>query len=267
MTGQLTLGLLAITLVLAPLGRAIGLGGAACGAEFRIENKVYVDDEKRPHSGSVTIFSDDMVYDILDGEGEITIFDRARGRLVLLDPAHHLRTEISVAKLHQAMEQLQAWAYSQPDRAQPDPFLRFLAAPKFDRQGVTAAGEMEFASPWATYQVMPQDPVNGEIARAYQDFSNEYCQLNTLINPGARPPFARMIVNDALGQRKLIPREVKLTIRPKEGLTAKRTTIRSRHQFTPRLSDADRRQIARAGQLVTSFTPVLLDEYQKRVRP
>jgi hypothetical protein len=126
---------------------------------------------------------------------------------------------------------------------------------------------MEFASPWATYQVMPQDPANGEIARAYQDFSNGYCQLNTLINPGARPPFARMIVNDALGQRKLIPRQVKLTIRPKEGSPATRTTISSQHQFTPRLSQSDRQQIARAEQFVTSFTPVSLDEYQQRVRP
>jgi hypothetical protein len=262
MIDQLTLGLLAITLMLTPFGRLIGLVGTACGAEFRIENKVYVDDEKRPPSSSVTLFSDDMVYDILDGAGEIIIFDRAHGRFVLLDPAHRLRTEISVARLQQAMEQLRAWA-----NTQPDPFLRFLAAPKFDRQGVTAAGEMEFASPWATYQVMPQDPANGEIARAYQDFSNEYCQLNTLINPGARPPFARMIVNDALGQRKLTPREVKLTIRPKEGLMAKRTTIRSQHQLAPRLSEADRQQIARAEQFVTSFTLVLLDEYQKRVRP
>jgi hypothetical protein len=253
--------------MLAPLPQAIGLAGTACSAEFRIENKIWADEEKRPESSSVTIFADDMVYDILDGEGEITIFDRARGRFVLLDPVHRLRTEISVARLQQAMEQLRAWAYAQPDRAQPDPFLRFLAAPKFDRQAVTAAGEMEFASPWATYQVVPQDPANGEIALAYQDFSNEYCRLNTLINPGARPPFARMIVNDALGQRKLIPREVKLTIRPKEGLMAKRTTIRSQHQLTPRLSDADRQQIARAEKLATSFTPVLLDEYQKRVRP
>ncbi len=262
MTSQLPLGFLAVTLILAPFGWVIGLAGTTCGAEFRIENKVYVDDEKRPHSGSVTIFSDDMVYDILDGEGEITVFDRAHSRFVLLDPAHRLRTEISAARLQQALEQLQAWAY-----VQPDPFLRFLAAPKFDRQGVTAAGEMEFASPWATYLVTPQDPANDEIARAYQDFSNEYCRLNTLINPGARPPFARMIVNDALGQRKLIPREVKLTIRPKEGLTAKRTTIRSRHQFTPRLTAADHQQIAQAEQFVTSFIPVLLDEYQKRVRP
>ena len=262
MTGQFTLGLLATALVLASFDQVTGLADTACGAEFRIQNKVYLDDEKRPQSGSLTIFSDNLVYDILDGEGEITLFDRAHGRFVLLDPAHRLRTEISVARLHQAMAEIQAWASTQPD-----PFLRFLAVPKFDLQTVTAAGEMEFASPWATYQVTPLDPAHSDIARAYQDFSNGYCQLNTLINPGARPPFARMIVNDALGQRKLIPREVKLTIQPKQGPTATRTIIRSQHQFTPRLSEADRQQIVRVEQLVTSFTPVLLDEYQKRVRP
>jgi hypothetical protein len=64
----------------------------------------------------------------------------------------------------------------------------------------------------------------------------------------------------------MIPRQVKLTIRPKEGPTARRVTIRSQHQFTPRLSEADRRQIARAEQFATSFTPVVLDEYQKQVR-
>jgi hypothetical protein len=48
---------------------------------------------------------------------------------------------------------------------------------------------------------------------------------------------------------------------------AKRTTIRSQHRFTPRLSQSDRGQIARAELFVTSFAPVLFDEYQKRVRP
>jgi hypothetical protein len=243
------------------------LAGAACGAEFRIENKIYLDDQKQPPCGSVTIFSDNLVYDILDGEGEITIFDRAHGRFVMLDPTHRLRTEIGVAKLQQAMDKLKSWAWTQPDRPQPDSFLRFLAAPKFDLQSVTAAGELDFASPWASYRVVPQDPASGEVARAYQDFSNKYCQLNALINPGTRPPFARMIVNDALAQRRLIPREVKLTIQPKEGPAATRTTIRSQHQFTPRLSQADRQQIARAEQMAVSFTPVQFSEYQRQVRP
>jgi hypothetical protein len=262
MTNQLLLSLFAVTLVLTPLGHATGLMGTARGVEFRIENKVYVDQEKDPVAGSVTIFADEMVYDVLDGQREITVFDRAHGRFVLLDPAHRIRTEISVGRLQQAMEQLQTWAY-----AQADPYLRFLAAPKFDRQGATAAGGLEFASPWVTYLVMPQGPADGEIARAYQEFSNGYCALNTLTNPGGRPPFARMIVNDALGQKKLIPRQVTLTIRPREGQTAKRTTIRSQHQFTPRLTAADRQQMARAEQFVVNFTPVLFDEYQKRVQP
>jgi hypothetical protein len=254
--------LFAIPLMLAPVAGETGWAGAARGAEFRMENRIYAGDEKQPVGGSVTLFADDVVYDVLTGQREITVFDRAHGRFVLLDPAHRHRTEIGMARLRQAIEQLQSWAYGQQD-----PFLRFLAAPKFDRQGLNASGEMEFASPWATYLVLPQEVANSEIARAYREFSNGYCALNTLANPGGRPPFARMIVNDALGQKNLIPRQVTLILRPKEAAAAKRTVIRSEHQFTPRLSAADRQQIARVEEDVVSFAPVPWDEYQKRVQP
>ena len=63
---------------------------AARAESFRVDNKVFVNNEKEPRIQSTTIFHEGRVYDFLKSPGEITLFDSARHRFVLLDPARRV---------------------------------------------------------------------------------------------------------------------------------------------------------------------------------
>ena len=245
-------------------GVVIG-GGAASGEEFRVEefrveNKVFVGGEKQPRVQSTTIFYGGLAYDYLEKPAEITVFDKAHGRFVLLDQKRRVKTELTTERVADFTDRLKQWA-----QTQSDPFLKFLAEPHFDEQFDSSAGELSFTSPWMSYRVTTIDAENEAISRQYGEFSDWYCQLNTLINPGARPPGARMIVNAALEQRQQFPREVQLTLRPKRGLLSKRITVRSQHLLVRRLVESDRDRVAQTDEFMGIFKPVDFQEYQKEI--
>lgn len=248
-------GLLAAVSVLAGLG----ITGARAGEEFRIENKIFVGNEKEPRIKSTTILHDGVVYDYLESPPEVTVFDKARSRFLLLDSDRRIKAELTTDYVDHFTERLKEWAQNQTD-----PFLRFLADPQFEEQ-VEGSSELSFASEWITYRVIPMDTEDEVISRRYREFSDWHCQLNTLLSPGARPPFARMIVNAALDQRQQMPREVHLTIRPKEGFLSRRITLRSEHLLVHQLVESDRKRVAQTDQFMAMYTKVDFDEYQQKV--
>jgi len=251
-----------IAVVLSGLGAAgvLGAGEMASGEQFRIENKIFAGDEKKPRIQSTTIFYAGVVYDYLENPAEVTVFDKAHGRFVLLDLTRRIKTELTTQSVAALTERLRERA-----RTQPDPFLQFLADPEFDEQFDETAGELTFASPWVTYRLTTVDADSEAISQQCRAFSDWYCQLNTMINPGTRPPFARMIVNAALADRRQLPREVHLTLRPKARLIPKRITVRSQHQLIRRLVQSDRGRVAQTDQFMAIFKPVSFEEYQGKI--
>ena len=260
MTNRADLGVLSALLGVIWAAGVLLADGTARAEQFRVENKVFVEDEKEPRVESTTIFYAGVVYDYLKEPAEITVFDKARGRFVLLDVARQVKTELTTEAVAAVTERLKEWA-----GAQPDPYLKFLADPKFTRPAEPDAGELTFASPWVTYRVKPVDAGSAAIARQYREFSDWYGMLNTRINPGARPPFARMILNAELDSRRQLPREVQLTLRPKASLLAKKIHIRSEHQLIRRLVESDRARVAETDRFMGVFNPVDFDDYQKQI--
>ena len=64
----------------------------AQGDDFRIENEVYTGRASKPVAETLTLFSGNFVYDFVLGDQlngleckEITVFDKRRGRIVLLN--------------------------------------------------------------------------------------------------------------------------------------------------------------------------------------
>jgi hypothetical protein len=239
-----------------------GLGPHVPAAEtrFRVENKVFVGGEKEPRIRSTTIFYDGVVYDYLEDPAEVTILDTARGRFVLLDRKRQIKTELTTGRVADFTKRLRKWA-----QGQSDPFLKFLADPQFDEQFDEATGQLSFASPWMTYRLVTVEADSRDISRRYREFSDWYCQLNALLTPGTRPPFARLIVNAALERRQRFPREVHLSLRPKKGPLAKRSTARSEHLLVRQLVESDLGRIAQTDQFMATYTAVDFAEYQRRV--
>ena len=256
-THFLLVGAVAVTMAGAgpcPTGVA---GGAA---DFRLENKVFVDGEKAPRIRSTTIFHGGVVYDYLEEPAEVTIFDQQHGRFVLLDLTRRIKTELTTKRVLDFTQRLKQWA-----QGQSDPFLRFLGDPQFEAELDEGSGQLSFESPWISYRLTTADVDSDAVWRQYRQFSDWYCRLNTMLNPGARPPFARLAVNSALEERHRFARTVDLTIRPSEGLLSKRLSLRSEHRLIGQLVESDRKRVAQTDQFMAMYTSVDFREYQRKM--
>lgn len=248
------------------VGQAVGGRGFPWAAlhaaeEFRVENKVYVGSEKEPRSESTTIFYQGLVYDYLKEPAEVTVFDAPHRRFVLLDTSRRLKTELSADEVAALNHNLRDWA-----AGQADPYLQFLAAPKFEEQFDEPSATLTLTSPWVSYRVVTEVPDNPAIARQYREFSDWYTLLNTRLNPGSKLPFARLSLNESLDKRGRIPKEVSLTMRSKRGLPFQKITVRSEHHLVPTLLQSDRDRIRQTDEFIGMFRMVDFGEYQRPSR-
>lgn len=227
--------------------------------EFRLENKVFLDGDETADVESTTIFLDGVVYDFLKQPPEVIIFDKSQGRFVLLDLQRRLKTEVTTNQVMAFTEWIKQWSAGHDDG-----LLRFMANP--DLASEQQQEQWVFRSSWLVYRVKPQQPADTRVAPQFRNFSAWYSRLNTMLNPGARPPFARIIVDEALAAQGLIPSEVELSIRDGKGWWPKWTTIRSQHQLVPYLVESDRDRIRQADQFLSMFLPVKFYEYQRNLR-
>lgn len=254
--------LAAVLCSLFPVGRGLGEARSASTEDFRVENQVFLGDREKPAVRSTTIFREGVVYDYLENPAEVIVFEKQGGRFALLDTARRVRAELTTQEVVAFTRQMQQRAESHKN-----PFIRFLAAPSFHEQFDQPSGELTLSSPWLTYRLVLMDAESPAIARQYREFSDWYARVNTLLNPGSRPPFARLLVNAALAKREAIAREVHLTLTPKEGFPRKRTTIHSRHQLVRRLVEADLDRVAQTRQFLEIFKPVEFKDYRRAPSP
>jgi hypothetical protein len=224
-------------------------------ADFRVESKVFADDEKETVSENTTLFHGGKIYDFLATPSEITVYDLPRTRILLLSPSRGVQTEVSVQSLHEFSSKLQEWAASQAD-----PLLKFSARPQFDQQLNESTREASFNSQFVTYRVVSQTAKSEEIARQYREFCDLSGRLNGLVNPGGLPPFPRLEVNRALEESRKLPEEVHLNIASRR-FGGKPLTARSEHRFHWRVLEADQERIAETAEYLTRLTKVSIQQY------
>jgi hypothetical protein len=227
--------------------------------DFRIENRVFVEGKQTPESRSLTLFHEGMVYDFMSDPSEVTIFDKAAGRFVLLNMASQEQMELSTTEVNAFAEKLRQLA-----NRQKDPLSRFFADPKFEEAFDAARGELSLASPSVTYRVVVDTPKHESIISQYREFSDWYTRLNAMLNPGSRPPFARLKVNEALALRQAVAREVSLAITTIKNGEAETAVLRSTHDLSPTLTPSDLDQIQKAGEARGKFKVVSSRQYEKR---
>jgi hypothetical protein len=238
-----------------------------CGAndnwalDFRIENRVFVEKEKVPQSRSLTLFQAGMVYDFMFDPSEVTIFDKSAGRFVLLNMAKQEQTEVTTAEIDAFIEKLKRLADKQKD-----PLSKFFADPKFEERFDAASGELSLTSPWVSYRMITEAAKDPAISAEYRDFSDGYSRLNAMLNPGSRPPMARLQVNQALAGREVLAREVNLTMTSIKDDIQQKTVLRSEHDFSANLSASDLDQIRGARESRDKFKMVPYDKYKKNRR-
>jgi hypothetical protein len=237
------------------------IGTSVCGislaAEFRIENRVYSGDEKQPISRSSTIFHQAVVYDFLENPSETVIFDKAAGRFAILDNARRIRTELSTGELDDFTRKMK-------DRAEKwqDPLARFFAEPAFQERFDSKRRELLLQSELVSYKVVVLSAGNAAVAAEYREFSDWSARLNAMLVPGARPPFARLILNEALASHDVLAKEVILTVTAVKNGKRQPVIVRSEHDLSLDITPADLERIEYADQSMTKFRLVSFDKYR-----
>ena len=234
---QLTIWIAALTL-------------AAGAAEFRIETRVYAAGEKEPASESVTLFRGGAAYDFRDEDHRVAIFRPGAadkpGRFVLLDTLGKRRTEIGGDRVAIAVNKLRRWAATQDD-----PFLRFTGDPSFDETFSAETGELRLTHERMSYRLVTMPVASPEAMAELRAFLDAYTQLHTLLDAGL-PPGPRLLVNDALAKRDVVPIEVELYSGPIDG----EPDLRAEHLVTWVLSRQDRDRIEQANRRLAEYAEV-----------
>lgn len=242
---RVTIGLLALGL----------LAASATADDFCVQNKVYFGKEVVE---SNTVFSAGTVYDFLESPQEITLFDAARNRFVVLDPARRVKTEVSTEQVNAFTDKLKGAALDRPV-----PLMLFLADPKFAETYDDASGELTLTSEWMKYKVKTAEPKQDGMAERYYRCSSWLVKLNTLIKPGSTPPFARLMLNESLAKRGRIPTEVELT-RYSQHPKNRHITLRAEHRFFTGVGRREQKQIEEANRGLVLFSSVPLKEYYQQ---
>jgi hypothetical protein len=230
---------------------------AALADNFRVNNEVFANDAKTPSAQSITIFHDGVVYDSMKSPAEVLIFDKQAGRFTLLNPANQTKVELSTDNVADFTKQLQARA-----AAHRDPVVKFLADPKFQERFDDASGELALSSPLVSYRLVLSTAEGEAAAEQYREFSDWYARLNTLLNPGSRPPFGRLAINEAVAKRKAMATQVILAVASSKA-GGHTTTIRSTHRVVRQLTQADLDYVAKIRQLANNFKTISFAEYRK----
>lgn len=229
--------------------------GEARATDFRIETKVYTEDEEVPLSQNTTLIQSGVVYDFLESTGRVAIFRRgsgeAPGRFLLIDPARNVKTEITTDRIDAAIEKLGKWSLQQRN-----PLLRFAGEPTFAETFDEETGKLELASKQMTYTVATVEVERTEVWRDLRNYLDEYAKLNCILS-SSMPPLPRLKVNQALEAHNVAPVEVNLSITGNQ-----QTNLRAEHLFTWRLSKDDRARIALVGEQLVNFRSVSNAEFR-----
>ncbi len=222
--------------------------------DFRMHTKVFAGAAKEPVSENTTIFHEGLVYDFIEKPSEVLLFDAAGGRFVLLDPQRQRAAEITLAELDALLPELKQ------KLAARDDFAAFLANPQLRVEAGEAAGDTHFVAPWMRYQVRAAPAPSDAVAGGYAAFSAHSTRLAALRRA---PLLARVVVNDWLNERKLIPESVRLTMYAKDraGKMLPEAEFRSEHAIKAELADDDLARVAQAARWRAEFRRVGLTTY------
>lgn len=244
MNARLTAGVATIALALAAQSAAAG--------DFTIESKVYNGSEML--GKSTTLFVAGKVYDLLSDPDEAIIFDLAAGRVVFVDNARKVRSETSAVQLEEFCERLRDRA-----RANGSSYLQFMAEPEFREELDPETSELVLTSAFMDYRARTTAPSDAAALGNYQAFVRLQAMVNTMMNPGTAPPYARFKLNEALARRQVLPEEV--SMRRKSIVPGFGKSLRAEHQFTWRMGDVDRKRIAEVDEKLGKYKHVALADY------
>ncbi len=221
---------------------------------FRVETDLFVEGTREPIQQSLTLFSEGVAYDTSrDDDGETTMVDASRDRIVLLNDQHQLQTTVKISDLTALMNSARQQALTTGLAV----YLRGASQVQADEERVIVGDSV------LRYEASLQRPSDLNAATAYaknfREFADAVKQLNSLRSFGD-PPFARLALNAAIADQHALPQKITLTANKGD----QSTTYNCMLHATWRLSKSDLGRIAKIGEKLATYEDVDSTEYQKR---
>jgi len=245
------------------------LVSVGAGQEFRVDTELFQTPEKEPFLQTLTIFTDGSagpIYDFrLTDPPEVTVFDPLRGRFTLLDESRRVKATVLTQDLLDFSLELEKQAVKEKNQ-----LFAFAAAPQFEiaekaiEQNGQSQVELRLTGKPLSYVAVAQKPQRAEAARVYRHFADWCARLNA--TRGLLPSGARLVLNQELAQRELLPLDITLVLPPDRPF-GKKQEYRSEHRVNWSLSGEDQKKIAKAGDMMATFEEIAYDDYRHAPPP
>ncbi len=238
--------------------------GTAEELELRVETEIFSNSNDTPVAHSLTLFRNDITWDFLDTvagskQGEIIVHDPNRERLVVLDSALKIKTELNTIRLKRLGISLAAWA-----QKSSNPLMKWAGQHDYTDKLEVGEAFIKLDGPRVQYDVTFTKNSNPKAVAAYRQFADTAILLKSLMRPGGIPPFPRLAINGQIEKVCGIPTEVKLSIAPKVPLTTG-IQLRSTHKSHPQLIAGDISRIETASAQMSVAELIELEDFvQKR---
>ncbi|WP_153558742.1 hypothetical protein [Roseimaritima sediminicola] len=233
--------------VFATVAPAIEPASLPSGPSFRLETEIYQNKANEPSARHKILFDSGVMYDLQEQGGNVhTVFDPARGRVILLHTTQQVQTEISTQHLIDITAQLKVAAQQ---HGKSESF-------GIDAEVKQTGEEYTVAFGNCRYHTTTQPAPRAELAAAYHELTIWAARLNALRRVGT-PPFGRLALGHKLAADGRLPLDMTLSI--DRGVSQQH--YRAHHLLLEQLSELDRRAIAAVGEQLASFQKVSLEAF------
>ena len=193
-----------------------------------------------------SLFHAQKAYNYVEGQGLLTVYDSVAQSFHILDTQRDLVTHLPFEKVESEIREAEVRAEkyllksreaeSTESEAQFD-MIEFQLRPQFKETFDRRTQLLMLSHPLLTYEVRCETPPQPEIASMYLKYCDWTAKLNYVRNPQAPLPGPRLVLNESLRKRGLMP--VSVTLRSSKPAVH----LRAEHQIQWQLDAHDRQRI------------------------
>lgn len=227
-------------------------------ADFRLETDLMEAGKAKPIDQTVTLFANGIAYDYSrETPHRVMVVDASNNRITFLDSQRQIQTRVNLNELQSGIESAKNRLMQVPGGPEK---LEDAAKLSVDpSSGVITVGQK-----FIRYEATAESPSSPQFADQYAVFANVSSLVNAWQSHGTSPPpFARMQLNQTLGDRKAIPTTITRTV----FAGSRESKVISRIHPSYSLTAEDKQRVDQFGAMILSYPTKSLAEYNNPASP
>lgn len=243
----------------------------AAGQDMSVYTQIRVKSQEQPIVKSLMLFHSGKIYDYIEPAREITVFEPALRRFTVLNrplqikcvlDQEEIRHFLGLAKSEAQRHLHQSLSDSESSNQKSLELLKFQLQPDFTVDFDAGKSQLTLNSPLVQYSCVGRVPKMPEIVENYLHVADWTAQINSVLHPQSPLPGPRMVLNQELRDRGLIPLSVELKIQSDSAIH-----LIAKHEWIWNLRETDRQMIADWERLMQDSTirTVQFRQFQQEV--